>query len=57
MGGTVCKDVRTGERILFLGIPEAGKTTALYFLKMQEVVTTIPTHGYNSEVVEMYGKR
>ncbi|KAH3790222.1 hypothetical protein DPMN_168418 [Dreissena polymorpha] len=56
MGGTVCKDVRTGERILFLGIPEAGKTTALYFLKMQEVVTTIPTHGYNSEVVEIYGK-
>jgi ADP-ribosylation factor protein 1 len=38
-------------RILFLGLDSAGKTTALYKLKLGEVVTTIPTIGFNVETV------
>lgn len=34
-------------RILMLGLDMAGKTTILYQLKMGEVVTTIPTIGFN----------
>lgn len=30
-----------------LGLDMAGKTTILYQLKMGEVVTTIPTIGFN----------
>ena len=30
----------------------AGKTTILYRLKLAEVVTTIPTVGFNVETVE-----
>ena len=41
------KDVR----ILFLGLDAAGKTTTLYKLKLGEVVTTIPTIGFNVETV------
>jgi len=39
-------------RILMLGLDAAGKTTALYKLKLGEVVTTIPTIGFNVETVE-----
>ena len=39
-------------RVLLLGIEESGKTTALYHLKLDEVVTTIPTVGFNVEKVE-----
>ena len=35
-----------------LGLDAAGKTTILYKLKMGEVVTTIPTIGFNVETVE-----
>nr|XP_039265265.1 ADP-ribosylation factor-like [Styela clava] len=38
-------------RILMLGIDGAGKTTTLYKLKLNEVVTTIPTIGFNVETV------
>ncbi|KAK4904605.1 Arf GTPase arl1 [Elasticomyces elasticus] len=41
-------------RILILGLDNAGKTTLLYRLKMGEVVTTIPTIGFNVESVK-YG--
>jgi len=41
-------------RILMLGLDAAGKTTVLYKLKLGEVVTTIPTVGFNVEKVE-YG--
>jgi len=37
------KDVR----ILMVGLDAAGKTTILYRLKLGEVVTTIPTLGFN----------
>merc|ERR1719449_89208 len=39
-------------RILMLGLDAAGKTTILYKLKLGEVVTTIPTIGFNVETVE-----
>jgi small GTP-binding protein len=42
------KDVR----ILMLGLDAAGKTTILYKLRMGEIVTTIPTIGFNVETVE-----
>jgi len=41
------KDVR----ILILGLDGAGKTTILYKLQCGEVVTTIPTIGFNVENV------
>jgi len=39
-------------RIVMLGLDAAGKTTTLYKLKLGEVVTTIPTIGFNVESVE-----
>ena len=39
-------------RILMIGLDNAGKTTVLYKLKLGEVVTTIPTIGFNVETVE-----
>merc|ERR1719382_1697553 len=39
-------------RILMVGLDAAGKTTVLYKLKLGEVVTTIPTVGFNVETVE-----
>merc|ERR1719197_1833660 len=42
-------------KLLMIGLDAAGKTTILYNLKMGEVVTTIPTVGFNVETVE-YGR-
>ena len=39
-------------RILMVGLDAAGKTTILYKLKLGEIVTTIPTIGFNVEIVE-----
>ncbi|CAN8239201.1 unnamed protein product [Cochlearia groenlandica] len=39
-------------RILMVGLDAAGKTTILYKLKLGEIVTTIPTIGFNVEAVE-----
>mmetsp|Transcript_44940 Transcript_44940/g.71114 ORF Transcript_44940/g.71114 Transcript_44940/m.71114 type:complete len:183 (+) Transcript_44940:59-607(+) len=39
-------------RILMLGLDAAGKTTVLYRLKLGEVLTTVPTVGFNVETVE-----
>lgn len=49
LGGIrVKKDVR----ILILGLDGAGKTTILYRFKLGNVVTTIPTVGFNVETVK-----
>ncbi|PVF93733.1 putative ADP-ribosylation factor [Serendipita vermifera] len=42
----------TDVRIIMLGLDAAGKTTILYKLKLGEVVTTIPTIGFNVETVQ-----
>jgi ADP-ribosylation factor protein 1 len=39
-------------RILMVGLDSAGKTTILFKLKLGQVVTTIPTIGFNVETVE-----
>merc|ERR1719482_2145177 len=39
-------------RILMVGLDAAGKTTILYKLKIGEVLTTVPTVGFNVETVE-----
>ncbi|KAI9333437.1 ADP-ribosylation factor family-domain-containing protein [Obelidium mucronatum] len=42
---------RESSRVLIFGLDAAGKTTILYKLKLGEVVTTIPTIGFNVETV------
>ena len=39
-------------RILMLGLDAAGKTTALYKMKLGELVTTVPTIGFNVERIQ-----
>ncbi len=39
-------------RTLMLGLDAAGKTTILYKLKLGEVVSSVPTIGFNVESVE-----
>lgn len=43
---------RKESKILMLGLDAAGKTTTLYNLKVGEVVTTIPTIGFNVEAIQ-----
>ncbi|NXN74196.1 ARF5 factor, partial [Himantopus himantopus] len=38
--------------LVAVGLDAAGKTTILYKLKLGEIVTTIPTIGFNVETVE-----
>mmetsp|Transcript_102822 Transcript_102822/g.286297 ORF Transcript_102822/g.286297 Transcript_102822/m.286297 type:complete len:200 (-) Transcript_102822:110-709(-) len=38
-------------KLLMVGLDAAGKTTALYRLKLGELVSTVPTMGINSETV------
>lgn len=44
----VCK---TPMRLLVLGLDAAGKTTILYKLKLNEVVSSVPTIGFNVETI------
>ncbi|XP_052195117.1 ADP-ribosylation factor 1-like [Diospyros lotus] len=44
--------VKKEMRILMVGLDAAGKTTILYKLKLGEIITTIPTIGFNVETVE-----
>ncbi|KAJ7967508.1 ADP-ribosylation factor [Quillaja saponaria] len=39
-------------RILMVGLDSSGKTTIIYKLRLGEIVTTIPTIGFNVECVE-----
>ncbi|KAE8655161.1 ADP-ribosylation factor 2 [Hibiscus syriacus] len=57
MGMTISRLVRMlfakkEMRILMVGLNAAGKTTILYKLKLGDIVTTIPTIGFNVETVE-----
>jgi len=42
-------------KILVLGLDNAGKTSILYRMQIGEVVSTIPTIGFNVETVEKHG--
>ena len=42
----------TETRVLMVGLDLAGKTTMLSMLKRGEVVKTVPTIGFNVEVIE-----
>ena len=42
---------RVGDFLLFKRVKFSGKTTILYRLQVGEVVTTIPTIGFNVETV------
>ena len=44
-------------RLCMVGLDAAGKTTILYKLKLGEIVTTIPTIGFNVETMEHRGLR
>lgn len=39
--------------VLMVGLDAAGKTSVLYRLKLGELITTIPTIGFNVEVVRV----
>jgi ADP-ribosylation factor-like protein 1 len=39
-------------RVLILGLDNAGKTTILYRLQVDEPVTTVPTIGFNVETLQ-----
>lgn len=57
MGSFIAKalDMLAGKkerRIVLLGLDAAGKTTILYKLNMGEVVHTVPTIGFNVEIVK-----
>lgn len=52
--GSILKKLWGGDkevRILILGLDGAGKTTILYRLQMGEVVSTVPTLGFNVETL------
>jgi ADP-ribosylation factor protein 1 len=52
MGGQISSLFAKREmRILMLGDNNSGKTTILYKLKLGEIITTIPTIGFNVETV------
>ena len=64
MGLTISKtiDMLTGgmfkekpTRVLMLGLDAAGKTTILYKLQLNELVTSIPTIGFNVEQLKYKG--
>ncbi len=42
-------------QILMLGLDAAGKTTIVYKLKLGELITTVPTIGFNTETVQYKG--
>ena len=42
-------------RVLLLGLDASGKTTILYQLKLGEVISTVPTIGFNVETVNYRG--
>lgn len=40
--------------VVMLGLDSAGKTTALYRLKFDQYLNTVPTIGFNCEKVGLY---
>ncbi|XP_037382577.1 ADP-ribosylation factor-like protein 14 [Talpa occidentalis] len=54
MGLLSSKNTKVQEaRILLLGLDSAGKSTLLYKLKLAKDIVTIPTIGFNVEMIEL----
>ncbi|CAB9519925.1 ADP-ribosylation factor [Seminavis robusta] len=51
-----CLKPKREHKLLIHGLDSSGKTTLLYRLKMGEVVTTIPTIGFNVETLKFEGR-
>ncbi|XP_060554746.1 ADP-ribosylation factor-like [Ruditapes philippinarum] len=51
----VCSSVSESKKILMLGLDDAGKTTLLYKIRLGEILTTVPTIGFNVETVKVAG--
>jgi ADP-ribosylation factor 1/2 len=51
MGGFIAKLFPKRTRLAMIGLDTAGKTTLLYKFKLGEVITTLPTIGFNVETV------
>lgn len=52
---SVSAQTRQSFRILVCGPESSGKTTLIYQLKLGQVVTTVPTHGFNVESLDVGG--
>jgi ADP-ribosylation factor-like protein 4 len=53
-GNSLLDSLPTGEgtlHIVMLGLDSAGKTTALYRLKFDQYLNTVPTIGFNCEKI------
>ena len=50
-GGSLLEALPTGTplHVAMLGLDSAGKTTALYRLKFDQYINTVPTIGFNCE--------
>ncbi|EFA81382.1 ADP-ribosylation factor-related protein [Heterostelium album PN500] len=45
-------DPKANHRVIMIGLDGAGKTTLLYRLKIGEIVSTLPTIGFNIETIQ-----
>lgn len=52
MGCFLSKCTRKDHRVIIIGLDNSGKTTLLYRLKLNQVVNTISTIGFNVETLE-----
>ena len=46
------EEEKNNYKVIMLGLDNSGKTTILYRLRLGEIVTTIPTIGFNVETIE-----
>ncbi|CAI9729713.1 ADP-ribosylation factor-like [Octopus vulgaris] len=44
---------KTNERVLMLGLDDAGKSKSLYYMKLNQEIKTLPTLGFNVEQIEL----
>lgn len=44
-------DLHSNYQVVMVGLDNAGKSTTLYRLKIDQYVTTVPTIGFNCEKV------
>lgn len=47
------KFCKPSSKVVLIGEYSSGRTTALYKLKLNETVSSVPTIGFNIEVIEL----